>query len=107
MVAGATLVGTVLLYLIIPKGFLPLQDTGVIVAVTEAAQSASIPKMEQLQIRMAEIARRDPAVSGVASFVGAGSINATPNTGRLTIALKPQPQRDDVQTVIARLSSRR
>ncbi|MDT7951221.1 MAG: multidrug efflux RND transporter permease subunit [Acetobacteraceae bacterium] len=103
LVAVGTLFGTVALYLIIPKGFLPQQDTGVIIAVTEAAQSASITRMETLQTQLAQIARRDPAVTGVASFVGAGSINATPNTGRLTIALKPRPQRDSVQTVIARL----
>jgi len=104
LLAVATLVGTVGLYLVIPKGFLPLQDTGVIVAVTEAAQSASIPRMQRLQTQLAEIARQDPAVAGVASFVGAGSINATPNTGRLTIALKPRTERDNVQTVIARLN---
>ena len=103
LVAASTLVGTVLLYIAIPKGFLPQQDTGVIVAVTEAAQSASIPRMERLQTQLAEIARKDQAVDGVASFVGAGSINATPNTGRLTIALKPRPERDPVATVIARL----
>ncbi len=103
LVAVATLFGTVGLYLVIPKGFLPQQDTGVVIAVTEAAQSASIPRMQVLQTRLAEIARQDPAVAGVASFVGAGSINATPNTGRLTIALKPRPERDTVQVVIARL----
>ena len=103
LVAVATLVGTVVLYVIIPKGFLPQQDTGVIIAVTEAAQSASIPRMQVLQTQLAEIARRDPAVSGVASFVGAGSINATPNTGRLTIALKPRGERDRAPEVIARL----
>ncbi len=103
LVAVATVFGTVALYIAIPKGFLPSQDTGLIIAVTEAAQSASVPRMQALQTQLAEIARKDPAVAGVASFVGAGTINATPNTGRLTIALKPRPERDDVQTVIARL----
>ena len=103
LVAVATLFGTVGLYLAIPKGFLPQQDTGVIIAVTEAAQSASVPRMQVLQTKLAEIARQDPAVTGVASFVGAGSINATPNAGRLTIALKPRTERDNVQIVIARL----
>ena len=87
--APLTLAGTLGLYVIVPKGFLPRQDTGVLMAVTEAAQSASIPKLAALQTRMAEIIRRDPAVTGVVSFVGAGTINTTPNTGRLTIALKP------------------
>jgi multidrug efflux pump len=103
LVAVATLAGTIALYVIIPKGFLPQQDTGVIAAVTEAAQSASIPEMERLQSRLAAIARQDPAVAGVASFVGAGAINPTPNTGRLTIALKPRDERDAAPTVIARL----
>ena len=105
LVAVGTLVGTVLLYVAIPKGFLPQQDTGVIVAVTEAAQSASIPRMQVLQTRLAEIARADPAVVGVVSFVGAGSINATPNTGRLTIALKPRGERDPAPAVVARLQA--
>ena len=103
LVAVGTLFGTIALYIIIPKGFLPQQDTGLIIAVTEAAQSASVPRMQVLQTELAEKARKDPAVSGVASFVGAGTINATPNTGRLTIALKQRRERDGVQTVIARL----
>jgi multidrug efflux pump len=91
------------MYIIVPKGFLPRQDTGVLVAVTEAAQSISIPKLDALQTEMARIVRQDPAVTGVVSFVGAGTINATPNTGRLTIALKPPNQRDKADVVIARL----
>ncbi len=103
LVAAATLVGTVWLYVIVPKGFLPQQDTGVIVAVTEAAQSISIPSLALLQTQIAEIVDRDPAVTGVVSFIGAGTINATPNVGRLTIALKPIDQRDAISLVIARL----
>ena len=105
LIAVLTLAGTVVLYVLIPKGFLPQQDTGVIVAVTEAAQSASIPRMAALQARLADAAQKDPAVAGVTSFVGAGSINATPNTGRLTITLKPRPERDGVTKVIARLQA--
>ncbi len=105
LVAVGTLGGTVLLYVLTPKGFLPQQDTGVIVAVTEASQSASVPRMSGLQTQLAEIARRDPAVAGVVSFVGAGTINATPNTGRLTIALKPRRERDGAPAVIARLQA--
>ena len=103
LVAVGTLFGTVGLYLVTPKGFLPQQDTGVIVAVTEAAQSASIPRMAALQTGLAEAALHDPAVAGVVSFVGAGAINATPNTGRLTITLKPRTERDTAPVVIARL----
>ncbi len=105
LVAVGTLAGTVLLYALTPKGFLPQQDTGVIVAVTEASQSASVPRMSALQTQLAEVARRDPAVAGVVSFVGAGTINATPNTGRLTIALKPRRERDPAPAVIARLQA--
>jgi multidrug efflux pump len=105
-VAVASLAGTIALYVVMPKGFLPPQDTGAIVAITEGAQSVSIPAMAALQGRMAAIARADPAVADVVSFVGAGSINATANTGRITIVLKPRPQRDPVDAVIARLQAK-
>ncbi len=105
LICAATLVGTVGLYVIVPKGFLPRQDTGVLMAVTEAAQSVSIPKLVALQGRMAEVIRQDPAVTGVVSFVGAGTINTTPNTGRLTIALKPIGARDPVAVVITRMQA--
>jgi len=104
-VGALTLAGTLGLYVIVPKGFLPRQDTGVVLAMTEAAQSASIPKLIALQSRMADIIRADPAVTGVVSFAGAGTINVTPNTGRLTIALKPVGKRDPMDTVIARLQA--
>ncbi len=105
LIGAATLVGTIALYAVMPKGFLPRQDTGVLVAVTEAAQSVSIPKLIALQTRMAEAIRQDPAVTGVVSFVGAGTINTTPNTGRLTIALKPLRERDPVAVVTARIQA--
>ena len=75
---------------VIPKGFLPQQDTGIVTAVIEARRARPSRKMAELQARVVEIVQRDPAVAGVASFVGAGTINATPNTGQLTIALKPR-----------------
>jgi multidrug efflux pump len=105
VVAVMTLFGTVGLYLIIPKGFLPQQDTGVIVAVTEAEQSVSVPRMATLQAQAADIIRADPDVVGVVGFVGAGSINATPNTGRITIALKPRAQRKSAAVIAARLQA--
>ena len=82
LIAVGTLAGTILLYIAIPKGFLPAQDTGVIVAVTEASQAISIPAMAKLQAQFAAVVGRDPAVASVTSFVGAGSINPTPNSGR-------------------------
>ncbi|MGA3397710.1 MAG: efflux RND transporter permease subunit [Acetobacteraceae bacterium] len=105
LVGAATLVGTIWLYIIVPKGFLPSQDTGVLLAVTEAAQSASIPRLLAAQTAAADRIAQDPAVTGVVSFVGAGTINATPNSGRLTIALKPVRQRDPAPVVIARLQA--
>ncbi len=90
MIAMATLAGTVLLYVVVPKGFLPQQDTGLIVAVTQGEQSISIPRMSALQARADAVIRTDPAVADVVSFVGAGDINPTPNTGRLTISLVPR-----------------
>ncbi len=103
LIAFGTLIGTLALYVAVPKGFLPAQDTGVVVAITEAGQSISIPAMSRLQNQAAAIAQADPAVTGVVSLVGAGSINATPNTGRLTLALKPRRERDTIDAVMARL----
>ena len=101
----ATLIGTIGLYAVVPKGFLPRQDTGVLLAVTEASESVSIAHLIGLQTQLAEIVRQDSAVTGVVSFVGAGTINATPNAGRLTIALKPVKDRDPADVVIARLEA--
>ena len=103
---AATLVGTTWLYLIVPKGFLPAQDTGVIVAVSEAAQSISFTRMSQLQGQAAQIIRRDPDVASIVAFVGAGSVNATANAGRLTIVLKPRRDRTaTAQQIAARLQA--
>jgi multidrug efflux pump len=103
LIAVLTLAGTILLYIVIPKGFLPQQDTGAIVATTEAAQNVSLTAMSALQLHAADIVQHDPAVAGVASLVGAGPQNATPNAGRLAITLKPRRQRETVSAVIARL----
>jgi multidrug efflux pump subunit AcrB len=92
-VAFLTLVATIWLYIIIPKGLLPQQDTGVIIGVTDSAQSISFMAMVERQRQIAEIVRNDPDVVSVASFVGAGSVNPTVNTGRLYINLKPRDQR--------------
>jgi len=103
--AVLTLAGTILLYVVIPKGFLPQQDTGAIIATTEAAENISIPAMSRLQLRAAAIVEHDPAVENVASLVGAGSVNPTPNVGRLSITLKPRTQRQAMSAVIARLQA--
>ena len=107
LVAVGTLVGTFWLYVIIPKGLLPQQDTGVIVGVTDAAQNISFQAMLERQRIVADIVRNDPDVQSVASFVGAGSVNATINTGRLTIVLKPRKdRRANAEEIIGRLRER-
>src|SRR6185369_12805612 len=93
MVAVATLVATIFLYIIVPKGLLPQQDTGLILGVTDSAQSISFKAMAQRQHEIAEIVRKDPDVRSVSSFVGAGAVNAMVNTGRLNIQLKPRKER--------------
>src|SRR5205807_3764968 len=89
----ATFVGTIWLYILVPKGLLPQQDTGLITGVTDAAQSISFQSMVQRQQEIVNIIVKDPDVTSVASFVGVGTINATLNTGRLSIGLKPRNQR--------------
>jgi hydrophobe/amphiphile efflux-1 (HAE1) family protein len=92
-VAIATLVATVWLYVIVPKGLLPQQDTGLIIGVTDTAQSVSYKAMVSLQRAIADIVAKDPDVVSVASFVGAGTVNPTVNSGRLYIGLKPRDAR--------------
>jgi multidrug efflux pump len=103
LAAGGTLLATLLLFLVIPKGLLPTQDTGIIIGVTDAAQDISFRQMAERQKDLSTVLSRDPAVAGVASFVGAGTVNPTQNTGRLYIVLKPRDQRDDLRAVTGRL----
>src|SRR6266850_1237500 len=103
-IAAVTLVATIALYFVVPKGLLPQQDTGLILGITDAAQSISFKAMVQRQRLMAELALKDPDVASVASFVGAGTVNPTMNSGRLYIGLKPHDQRKASATeIIARL----
>ena len=102
----ATLVATVWLYVIVPKGFLPLQDTGLIMAVTEAGQTVSFDEMRRLQSSVEAAVKQDPDVTGVVSVVGVSPMNATPNVGRLAISLRARDQRRaSVSEVIARLQA--
>jgi multidrug efflux pump len=93
MVTLVTLAATIALYIIIPKGFLPLQDTGQITAVTEAGVDVSFTEMQRRQTQIEAIVRADPDVAGVVSLVGVSPLNATPNAGRLAISLKPREER--------------
>ena len=103
LVAVGTMVLTVVLYAVVPKGFFPLQDTGVLQGVTEAPGAVSYGAMATLQERLAGRVMEDPAVQGVTSFVGVDGTNATLNAGRLQIMLRPKGERDDIRTVMARL----
>jgi multidrug efflux pump len=104
IVTLATFAATIFLYIIIPKGFLPLQDTGLITAVTEAATDISFTEMQRLQRQVEDTIRGDPDVTSVVSVIGVSPINATPNAGRLAITLKPRDERSDrVDAIVARL----
>ncbi len=106
LVTAGTLAATIFLYVESPKGFLPPQDTGLISAVTDADTSVSFDEMSKLQQRVAADIRADPAVEGVTSVVGVGTVNATPNAGRLSIVLKPREDRDGVKAIIKRLKEK-
>ena len=106
LVTAGTLAATIALYVVSPKGFLPLQDTGLISAVTDADASVSFDEMSTLQRRVAADIRADPAVAGVTSVVGVGTVNATPNAGKLSIVLKPRDGRVGVKTIIKRLQAK-
>ena len=100
MVTFATLAATVWLYIIIPKGFFPTEDTGFISASTEGSSDISFLGMVNLQRQVAEIIRADPAVDYVNSTVGAGGPNPTQNIGRMFIALKPRKERGENSTAV-------
>jgi multidrug efflux pump subunit AcrB len=93
-ITAGTIVLTAYLYVVIPKGFFPQQDTGFIVAVSEAAQDISYAAMVDRQARLVDILLKDSGVDGVISAVGAGGINSTVNNGRMFINLKPRDERD-------------
>src|SRR6185437_2878489 len=100
MVTLATLVLSVWLYIIVPKGFFPTEDTGFVSASTEGSSDISFQGMVDLQRQVAEIIRSDPAVDYVNSTVGAGGPNPTLNIGRLFIALKPRNARHENSTAV-------
>jgi multidrug efflux pump len=105
VVAGVTLIVTVALYVFIPKGLFPVQDTGVILGMSEAPQNISFPAMAERQQALARAILKDPAVATLSSFIGIDGTNVTLNSGRVLITLKPLAERDGVTDVIDRLRS--
>ncbi len=103
MVTLSTIAGTIWLYIVVPKGFFPTEDTGYVIGITEANTDIAFPAMVKLQRQIADLVRKDPAVAYVNSTVGAGGPNTLGNSGRMLVALKPQDERGKLQTVLTRL----
>ena len=104
MVTIATVVATILLFIVVPKGFFPVQDTGVILGISEAPQSVSFASMATRQQKLVEILLKDPVVDNISSFIGVDGTNTTLNSGRIQINLKPLDQRNiSASEVIRRL----
>ena len=104
LVAAATLGLTIFLFFVIPKGFFPIQDTGVIQGVSESAQSVSFKEMSRQQQLLAKVILQDPAVDNLSSFIGIDGTNTTLNSGRILINLKPLDARNlNASDVIRRL----
>src|SRR6202167_1241098 len=105
IVAAVTLVVTLLLYLFIPKGFFPVQDTGEIQGISEAAQTISYPAMAERQQALAAAILKDPDVQSLSSFIGVDGTNSTLNSGRFLINLKPYGARSaSASEIIRRLT---
>jgi multidrug efflux pump len=106
LIALATFALTAMLYIMIPKGFFPLQDTGVIQAISEAPQSVSYAAMAERQQQLASVILKDPDVVSLSSFIGVDGTNNTLNSGRILINLKPYDQRkSDIATVMRRIQN--
>jgi len=102
IVTFATLVFTILLFIVVPKGFFPVQDTGVILGISDAPQTVSFTAMAQRQQALAQVILKDPAVDSLSSFIGIDGVNTTPNSGRIQINLKPRNQRKETASEIIR-----
>ncbi|WP_333677377.1 efflux RND transporter permease subunit [Dyella sp.] len=105
LVAVVAVAVTVFLYIVIPKGLLPEQDTGMITGVVQADQNVAFPQMEQRTKAVADALQKNPNVAGVAAFIGAGSINPTINQGQLSIVLKDRSKRASLDDVVRSLQN--
>ena len=103
LVTLATIVGTVWLYIAVPKGFFPIEDTGYVIGITEGKTDIAFAAMAAHQRKVADLVRSDPAVEYVNSTVGVGGPNQLGNSGRMLVALKPRAERDALPVVLARL----
>jgi HAE1 family hydrophobic/amphiphilic exporter-1 len=103
MVTLGTFFATIILYVIVPKGFFPQEDTGYVIGITEGATDISFPEIARLQRQVADVVRADPAVDYVNSTAGSGGPNSVGNSGRMLVALKARKERDNLQTILARL----
>jgi multidrug efflux pump len=107
LIAASTLVITILLYIVVPKGFFPVQDTGIILGISEAPQRISFAAMAERQQALAKLILQDPAVESLSTFIGVDGTNYTLNTGRVLINLKPlADRRISASDVIRRLQPR-
>jgi multidrug efflux pump len=106
LVTIGTLVLTILLYVVVPKGFFPVQDTGVILGVSEAPESISFTALSERQRALTRVILKDPDVASLSSFIGIDGTNMTPNSGRIQINLKPREERHaDATEIIRRLQT--
>jgi len=106
IVTVATLVFTIALFLFVPKGFFPVQDTGVILGISDAPQTVSFDAMAHRQQALAQVILKDPSVDSLSSFIGIDGVNTTPNSGRIQINLKTRSQRKQTASeIIRRLQS--
>jgi multidrug efflux pump len=99
LVAVGTLGFTIYLYIVVPKGFFPVQDTGAILGISQAPETVSFPAMAKRQEDLVRVIRQDPAVENLTSFIGADGVNTTMNSGRVQITLKPLDERAGVSAV--------
>jgi HAE1 family hydrophobic/amphiphilic exporter-1 len=103
MITIATIGGTIWLYVVVPKGFFPVEDTGYVLGITDARTDIAFVSMAEHQRKIADIVRADPAVAYVNSTVGSGGPNSLTNSGRMLVALKPRKERDSLQEITVRL----
>jgi len=102
LITAGTLVLTLFLYIVVPKGFFPVQDTGVILGISEAPENVSFTAMSQRQQALASVILKDPDVASLSSFIGVDGTNTTPNSGRIQINLKPRNERSVTASEIIR-----